>query len=60
MGDDKGFGIVVVVIGCLCFVLGMIVGCWMMESCYQEDAIEHKAAQYNPVTGDFEWIEVTE
>lgn len=42
------------------FVLGSIFGDMVADSACQQAAIEHKAAQYNPVTGEFEWLEVDE
>ncbi len=42
------------------FVIGFLVGLLVMDygskAHWQKKSIEHKAAQYNAVTGDFEWI----
>ena len=40
-----------------CILIGMIIGGLIAKMRWRKEAIEHKAAQYNQTTGQFEWIE---
>lgn len=51
MSDKLGFVAVGVAIGIL---LGSLFG-WGVSNHYKQRAIEHGAAYYDSVTGDFEW-----
>ena len=42
------------ILGC---TLGGLIGHNINVDYYQRKAIEHNAAQYNPDTGQFEWLE---
>jgi len=52
---------VLAIIGLLIFIVGCSVGGCNQEidttAKFEKTAIEHKAAQYNPTTGKFEWLD---
>jgi len=52
---------VLAIIGLLIFIVGCSVGGCTQEidttAKFEKAAIEHKAGQYNPTTGKFEWLD---
>jgi hypothetical protein len=45
-----GLGIILLI--SVCLIAGNSIG----SSIIKKEAIEHECAQYNPKTGDFEWV----
>lgn len=57
MGDDKGWGLVVLAccfITCMCSV---VVTKSINDRCWTNSALEHNAAHYDIKTGVFQWNE---
>lgn len=41
----------------VCFIFGLCMGGCIKNSAMKQEAIEHKAAHYNPTNAVFEWNE---
>jgi hypothetical protein len=50
------FGVILLMIGCVLFIGGLITGEQTANRKWQAEAVKHGAAQYNPTTAAFEWI----
>jgi hypothetical protein len=48
------FGFILLSIVILC--VGILIGCYSGVDTMRQAAIEHGVAQFNPKTGDFEWL----
>jgi hypothetical protein len=57
MRDDMFDAIIVISMFCICAFIGGCGGHKIATSKFEKAAIEHKAAQYNPTTGKFEWLD---
>jgi hypothetical protein len=56
MGNDNGLGIFFGFVFLMGFFIGGTVSHWSTNAGWEEQAIEHNAAQYHPTTGEFEWV----
>jgi len=60
MKDDYFDALIVISMFCVCYSIGGCDGHLIATTKFEKAAIEHKAAQYNPTTGMFEWIQSKE
>jgi len=55
----KSTAIIVLVASVISFLLGSILGSTSVQNSWRLDAAQTSCAQFNPLNGHFEWIEVS-